>query len=195
MRTEIELLTTLRESAQRRAWNACRDTAEALLARLPVATMLRLAHAEVLRRLPLFERHHPHMHWPRVWLEALATGAPFNFDESTPEVLEEAPGPGGNGFTEAVRQLALAAAAEGLQRIKHILESITRTIMSERTEAGARERREIWDLWFQEALAAEGHNYSWVLRELSRDPQAVAAELAAWNRLADELAAALGVTG
>ncbi len=92
MPTESELLTALREAAQRGDGDGCHDALDALLSRLPVPTMLRLAHDEVGRRLPLFERHHPYMHWPRVWLDALATGAPFTFDESTPEVLEEAPG-------------------------------------------------------------------------------------------------------
>ena len=193
--TEIELLKTLREAAQQRDWNACRDALEVLLSRLPVPAMLQLAHAEIQRRLPIFERNHPHMHWPRVWLDALATGAPFTFDEGAPGVLDEAPGPGGNSFTEAVRQLALAKAADGPQRIKHVLEAITRAIGAENKEAGARDRRELWDLWFQEALAAEEDTYYWVLQEIADDPKAVAAWHASWNRLIDDLAAALGVAG
>ena len=157
--------------------------------------MLRLAHDEVQRRLSLFERHHPDMHWPRVWLDALATGAPFAFDESTPEVLEEAPGPGGNSFAEAVRQLALAAAADGAQRVTHARQAISEAILAEETETGGSLHRELWDLWFQEAILAKEHKYSWVLAKIHSDPKVLAVELAAWNRLADELAAALGVKG
>lgn len=196
--TDSELLATLRNSAQRRDWNACRDTVEVLLARLPVPTMLRLAHDEVQRRLPLFERHHPNMHWPRVWLEALATGAPFTFDESTPEVMEEAPGPGGNSFAQAVQQLALAAAAEGTERLTHTLEAIARAIGTEESETGGSLHRELWDLWFQEALKEDHSNahplYLSALGKIMNDPKVVAVGIAAWNRLADELAAALGVT-
>jgi hypothetical protein len=195
MATEIELLTTLRYAAQQNDWNGCRDAVEALLARLPVPTMLQIAYAEVERRLPVFEQYHPTMRWPRIWLEALATGAPFTFDESTPEVMEEAPGPGGNSFTEAVQQLALAGAADGTQRVEHIITAISRAISSEKTEAGARDHRERWDLWFQAALKAEGSKHLWVLGTIARDPKAVATAFAAWNRLADELAAALGVAG
>lgn len=195
MATEIELLATLREAAQQRDWNGCHDALNDLLSRLPVPTMLQLARDEVARRLPIFERHHPHMHWPRVWLDALATRAPFTFDESTDEVLEEAPGPGGNNFAEAVQQLALAAAAEGPQCVTHAIKAIAGVIMAEKTEAGGSKHRELWDLWLQEARKAEEYTYYWVLPIIDREPEAVAAELAAWNRLADELAAALGVTG
>lgn len=193
--TELELLTTLREAAQRRDWNGCHDATEALLARLPVPTMLRLAHAEVKRRLPLFERHHPNMHWPRVWLDALASGAPFTFDESTPEVLEEAPGPGGNNFAESVRQLALAAAATGEPQITHVREAISGAIMAEMAETGGSAHRELWDLWFQDGLTGEASLYPDAMVKVMNDPKVVAVDLAAWNRLADELAAALGVTG
>jgi len=199
MPTEIELLTMLRDSAQRGDWNACRDTVEVLLARLPAPTMLRLAQDEVQRRLPLFERHHPQMHWPRVWLEALATGAPFTFDESTPEVLEEAPGPGGNNITEAVRQLALAAAAEGTKRVTHTIEAIAGAIVAELSEIGGSLNRELWDNWFQEVRTGEYPEgipvYAGALVTIMADPNVAAAELAAWNRLADELAAVLGVKG
>jgi len=196
MRTDVERLAALRDAAQRRDWNDCHDALQALLERLPVPAMLRIAHAEVARRLPIFERDHPQMCWPRVWLDALATGEPFAFDEGAPGVLDEAPGPGGNSFTEAVRQLALAKAADGPQCIKHVREALTRAIGAETKEAGARDRRELWDLWFQEALAdSEEYKYYWVLDEIANDPKAVAAWHASWNRLADELAAALGVAG
>ncbi len=170
---------------------------DALLSRLPVPTMLRLAHEEVQRRLPLFERHHPDMRWPRVWLEALATGAPFTFDESTPEVMEEAPGPGGNNFGEAVQQLALAAAAEGAQRVTHAREAISGAIMAETAETGGSLYRELWDGWFQESLdhSNEHPRYVGALVTIMNDPRVVAVNLAAWNRLADDLAAALGVAG
>lgn len=185
MPTEIELLTTLREAAQRGDWNACCDATKVLLSRLTALTMLRIAHAEVQRRLPIFERNQPHMHWPRVWLEALATGAPFTFDESTPEVLEEAPGPGGNSFVEAVQQLARAAAAGGESYTKHVMEAIACGISSERTEAGGSKHRELWDRWFQDATTTHEGSYSWVLEKIAREPETVAAELAA----------ALGVQG
>ncbi len=195
MPTESELLTALREAAQRRDWNGCHDALDALLSRLPAPTMLRIAHDEVARRLPLFERHHPHQHWPRIWLDALASGAPFTFDESAPEVLEESPGPGGNSFAKGVMELALAAAADGPQRVVHAREAISEAIMAEETEVGGSAHRELWDLWFQDALNPGEHSYYWVLDKISKDPNAVAAGLAAWNRLADEIAAALGVTG
>lgn len=196
MPTEMELMATLRDAARDRDWNVGCEVLEALLPRLPVPTMLRLAHDEVRRRLPAFERHHPHMHWPRVWLDALLSGEPFTFDEATPEVLEEAPGPGGNNFTEAVQQLALAAAADSGKRVKHTVEAISGAIMAESTEVGGSKYRDLWDLWFQDMLNhEEKHKYWWVLSKINNDPDVAAAETAAWSRLADELAAALGVTG
>jgi hypothetical protein len=157
--------------------------------------MLRLAHAEVQRRLPVFERHHPHMHWPRVWLDALANTAPFKFDESTPEVLEEASGPGGNNFAEAVRQLALAAAATGERQITHVIEAISGAIMAEMAETGGSMHRELWDLWFQDGLTGDEPRYPSAMVNVMNDPNVVAVDLAAWNRLADELAEALGAQG
>ncbi len=195
MPTESELLTALREAAQRQDGDGCHEALDALLSRLPVPTMLRLAHDEVARRLPLFERHHPHMHWPRVWLDALATEAPFTFDESTPEVLEEAPGPGGNNFTEGVRQLAMAAAADGTQRVVHAREALSEAIMAEEAETGGSAHRELWDGWFQDLFSGEEPLYPFALLTIMNDPKVLAVHLAAWNRLADELAAALGVTG
>jgi len=198
MPTEIELLATLRRAAQDRDPNVGCEMLEALLPRLPVPTMLRLAHDEVRLRLPAFERHHPQMHWPRIWLDALLSGEPFTFDESTPEVLEEAPGPGGNNFTEAVQQLALAAAAEGNQRVKHATEAISGAIMADSTEVGGSKYRDLWDLWFQDiSNHDESHErqYRWVLQKINNDPDVAAVEIAGWTRLADELAAALGVTG
>jgi hypothetical protein len=195
MPTNSELLTTLREAARQRDWNGCRDATEALLSRLPVPTMLQIAREELARRLPRFEHNHPHIHWPRVWLNALATVEPFTFDEGAPGVLDEAPGPGGNSFTEGVRQLALATAAEGEKCVSHAIAAISRALMSERTEAGGSKHRELWDLFFQEGLTTQEDSYTWVLRLIADDPDTMAVELAAWNRLADELAAALGVAG
>jgi hypothetical protein len=97
--------------------------------------------------------------------------------------------------SSAGRQLALAKAAEGAQCVTHAISAISGAVMTEKTETAARDRLEIWDLWFQEGLVADTDTYYWVLFELTRDPAAVAVGLAAWNRLADELAAALGVAG
>jgi len=192
---ETEALTRLREAARQRDWDGCHDASDALLSRLSVPTMLRIARDEVQRRLPLFERHHPNMHWPRVWLDALATDSLGMLDESTPEVLEEAPGPGGNSFTEAVRQLALAAAAEGEQRVIHAREAISQAILAEGSEAGGSAHRELWDLWYREGYSGGDRLHPDAMVTIANDPSVVAAELAAWNRLADELAAALGVKG
>jgi hypothetical protein len=193
MPTEIEQLRTLRESARRGNWNGCRDAAEALLARIPDDAMLDIARDEVARRLPSFERHHPHIHWPRVWLNALATGEPFTFDEGAPGVLDEAPGPGGNGFAEAIRQLALANAAERAQRVTHAIAAISRVILAEGSELWGRDHRELWDLWYQDAKGLEEHRCYWILEEIRKDPRVVAVKLASWNRLADKLAAALAI--
>jgi len=196
MPTEMELLTTLRVAAKDRDWNVGCEMLEALLLRLPVPTMLRLAHDEVRRRLPTFERHHPRMHWPRLWLDALLRGEPFKFNESKPEILEEAPGPGGNNFIKAVEELSFAAATEGSQRVKHAMEAISWALSAERTERGGSKYRDLWDLWFQDISNDEQpHKYRWVLQKINNDPDVAAVEIAGWTRLADELAAALGVAG
>src|SRR5688572_1084714 len=145
MSPEADILTTLRDAAQRRDWNGCRDAADAALARLPAPKILKLAHHEVERRLPLFAPHHTDHHWPRIWLAALATDTPGTLDEETTEVLQEAPGPGGNSFAEAVRQLALAAAADGTQCVTHAISAISRAIMAEKAETGGTEHRDLWD--------------------------------------------------
>jgi hypothetical protein len=203
MPTNVELLTTLRNTDRARDWETWEGTLETLLSRLPVPTMLRLAQDEVRRRLPVFEGHHPHIRWPRVWLDALRSGEPFTFDDMTPEAMEETPGPGGNSFTEAVRRLALAAAASGSHRVTHTQEAISGAIVAERREIAGSKYRELWDLYYQEKLRPgeeteeeqQQHKYGWVSSKLYDDPDAAAVEVAAWNRLADEIAIALDVPG
>lgn len=192
MSTPTDILTTLRDAAERGNWNGCRDATEAALSRLPVSKILKLAHREVECRLPLFERHHPDIHWPRTWLSALATESPCTLDEETDEVLQEAPGPGGNSFAEAVRQLALAAAAaDRKQCVTHALDAISGAIMAEKAETGGSEHRDLWDLWYQEGTSDGERLHPGALVTIMNDPKAVAVGLAAWNRLADELSAAL----
>lgn len=194
MSSATETLKALRDAARRRDWNACRAAAEAALSRLPAPQILGLAHQEVQRRLPLFERHHPNVNWPRDWLGMLAAGSPRALDEASPEVWGETPGPGGGNFRKAVLALSQAAAAEdGAQRAARAVEAIAEAVMAEMMETGGSAHREVWDRWYRDALADAEPSEPGALLTLMNDPRVAAIELAAWNRLADELSAALGV--
>jgi hypothetical protein len=131
-------------------------------------------------------------------LDTLAAGSPGTLDEASPEVWQEAPGPGGNNFTNAVLALFDAARTDSTQCVTHAIEAITGAIMAEKTETGGTENRELWDLWYRDALNAmtgAERLYADALVMLDDNPKVAAAELAAWNRLADELSVALSAAG
>ncbi len=67
--------------------------------------------------------------------------------------------------------------------------------MAEKAETGGSAHRELWDIWYREGYSDEERLYPDALVTIMNDPKVMAVHLAAWNRLADALAAALGVSG
>ena len=193
-----DLPAKLRDAAQRREWNECWETVEIALARLSISQILALAHRQVQRRLSLFERHHPDIHWPREWLDALGSGTSTVLDEAAPEVLQDAPGPGGNNFATAVQALARASkAATSTKCAAYAARAIRGAIMAEEVECAGSEAPELWRRWYENELrinaAAEKGEESdaepnpFPFYKIMKTPKVAAVELAAWNALADEL--------
>lgn len=185
-----ESLVALREAALRRDWNGCRAALEVALSQLSVPQILRLAQQEVQRRLSLFERYHPHVQWPRRWLEALAAGSAQGLDDASPEVQEETSGPGANNFAAAVYALYQAVTADSAQCVAHAGTAIGQAIKAEMLEKGGSQQPELWNAWYQDAVAGKDPHPNAMLN-LMKLPQVTATELAAWNRLADDLLVAL----
>ena len=192
MSAGTESLVALREAALRRDWNGCRAALEVALSQLSVPQILRLAQQEVQHRLPLYERYHPHVQWPRRWLEALAAGSPQGLDDTAPEVLEDTPGPGANNFAEAVYELYQAVTADSAQCVAHAGTAIAHAIKAEMLEKGGSQQPELWNAWYQDAVAGNDPHPN-ALLTLMKIPQVAATELAAWNRLAEELFVALSM--
>ena len=186
MSAGTESLVALREAALRRDWNGCRAALQVALSHLSVPQILRLAQQEVQRQLPLFERYPPHVKWPRNWLEALAAGSPQGLDDTSAEVLEETPGPGANSFAEAVYALYQAVTADSAQCVTHAGDAIEQAIKAEVVEKAGSQQPELWKAWYQDAVTGNDPHPN-ALLTLMKNPQVAATELAAWNRLADEL--------
>lgn len=194
MSIEANALAALRSAASQRNWNGCLVAAEVVFSYLSVPQILRLAYNEVQRRLPLFERHHPYVQWPRIWLESILVSGyqSLSLDETSPEVIQETQGPGGANFTKAVIAIFLTVkSVDSLQCATYALEAIAEAIMAEMMEIGGTEQPEVWNQWYQDALTGREPSHPDALLMLMNNPKVAAAELAAWNRLVKDISTCL----
>ena len=128
----------------------------------------------------------------------MGSGTSTVLDEAAPEVLQDAPGPGGNHFVTAVQELAQASMAATLAKCAaHAAEAIHGAIMAEKVECAGSEAPELWRRWYEDELRvwdaalrgeeSEPEPDPFPLYEVMKTPKVAALELAAWNALADEL--------
>lgn len=65
-------ISELREAAKKHQWLECENILPVLLQNLNPKDMIKLTAAYVARFLPIFEKHHPEVTWPRKALDILA---------------------------------------------------------------------------------------------------------------------------
>lgn len=178
-----DLVSSLRIAGRARDWNAAHAAVAALLVRLPAGDALALTHAEVARRLPTFEAHHPGLDGPRRLLEQIAAGMPPL--DADPE-QDDCTGPGGNNFSASLAALLRATrAVDSDTRARECARAIAEAIMAESTaDWGSRFPAE-WRRWYE--APPDDDVASSALITASSDPASAAVERAAWARLADEL--------
>jgi hypothetical protein len=176
-------LDALIHAAHARDWNAARAAVEALVASLPADAAIALARAEVVRRLPAFEAHHPGSAWPRSYLEG---------EPGVEAIVEdEWPGPGGNNFASAIAHLDDAVHATDAARPAHVVDAIASAIMAEISAAWGARFPERWRGWYDTALLADGSADWRVLFDMRDDPDRRERFVAAWLAVADAIAASL----
>lgn len=189
-----ESLQSLRSAANQRDWNGCRAPLEKPLLRLPARRAVSLVRAQVLHRLPVFERHHPGVRWPREFIESIATEAAPSDKREWPESEDDFPGPGANNFTSAVESLWSASlhTEDSRQCAAELVDAISGAIMAEYVEHwGARHPRE-WALWYKLALSGESDpRLTDIQLAMLRDADVRTLVRASWLEVADRLEAAL----
>jgi hypothetical protein len=171
-----EELQALRLAAEQRDWNGCRDASKKLLLRLACGRALLLTRDHVMRRLPVFERHHPFVPWPRELIESIGEG-PARTKQAWPEREDEFPSPGANNFTTAVESLWKASrlTADEQQCASELVNALSGVIMAESTEAWGSRHHDEWALWYQLASSGESDpRMAAIQRAMERDAEAVA---------------------
>lgn len=189
----IEDLRVLQRAAEQRDWNGCRDASERLLLRLPSRRALGLTRGYLLRRLFVFEKHQPQVHWPREFIEA-TDGDPSHAKTSWPEAEDDFAGPGANNFTSAVEALWKAGRLleDAQPCAKELVNALAGAIMAEGTESWGSRHPEEWSLWYQLALSGENDpRASTHQLQMARDPDVLRLERIAWLEVADRLEEAL----
>jgi hypothetical protein len=186
-------IQAMRLVAERGDWNSSRDATEALLLRLPTSHAVRLTRDFVARRLPVFERQQPGVHWPRELLEVVteegsaSSGRSWSFGDNFP-------GPGSASFANAVECLWRASLRreDALQCAAELVDALSGAIMAERSEHwGARHPKE-WALWYQLAWSGDNNRRTTEIQiAMMRDPDVKRLERAGWLEVADRLEAAL----
>ncbi len=184
----------LRVASERRDWNSCRDAVEALLLRLPTSHAVRLTRDFVARRLSVFERQQPGVHWPREFIESVGEGGPLGIERAWPEEEDDFPSPGANSFTSAVESLwkANRLMENPRQCVLELVNALSGVIIAEEDEHWGSRHPEEWALWYQLALSGESDPRKSSIRiAIATDPEVKWLERAAWLGLADQLEAAL----
>lgn len=173
-------LDTLVRAARARDWATARAATEALVAAMPAEDAVALARAEVARRLPAFEAHHPDATWARAYLEGAPGGAVVTDDEW--------PGPGGNNFAAAVEALDRAAHATDATRPTQVVEAIASAIMAELAAAWGARFPERWRRWYVDARGGDEPGDPSALVDMMADEQTAARDVAAWLAVAARFA-------
>ncbi|MDY7227277.1 hypothetical protein [Hyalangium rubrum] len=189
-----EELRALRLAAEQGDWNGCRSASERLLSRLPVELAVRLTRDHVMRRLPVFERHHPGVRWPREFIESMDDSGASPSEREWPEAEDDFSGPGANSFTSAVEALWRAGRLiEHVQRcVPELVNALSESIMAEKGEFWGSRNPQAWALWYR--LTASGDNDPRIVDiqlAMKRDPQAAAVQRDSWLEVSDWLEAAL----
>jgi hypothetical protein len=188
-----EELRALRVAAEQRDWNGCRAASEKLLLRLSCRRALLLTRVQVMRRLPVFERHQPAVRWPREFIESIE-GDASHIERSWPEAEDDFASPGANSFTSAVEALWKASRlSENEQRCAtELVNALSSAIMAESTEHWGSHHPEEWALWYQLALSGESDPRMTTIQiNMVRDPEVMKLERSAWLNVAAQLESAL----
>jgi hypothetical protein len=183
----------LRLAAEQGDWNACRNATEKLLVRLPTIHAVRFVRDFVLCRLPVFERQHPGVSWPRGLLELVGEEEPIGRDKTWPGE-DEFSGPGANSFAKAVESLwnAWLRTEDARQCIPELVSAISRAIMAERVEYWGARHSQKWALWYQLALNGDSDpRITEILTAMASDPDVKRLQRKAWQEVADKLAGTL----
>ena len=192
-----EELQALRRAAELGDVNGCWDATQKLLRRLPAHLALRLVREFVTRRLPLFERHQPGVHWPRQFIESVPETGSADDRTTWPEAEDDFPGPGANNFIGSVEALWKAGRlVDDVQRRNELLaDAIVGVAIAEQFEHWGAQHPDAWANWYQ--LAASGSDdpsQYHTLITIKKDPEAAAVQRAAWLELAECLAEALNTS-
>jgi hypothetical protein len=192
-----ETLQALRLAAERLDWNGCRAASEKLMLWLPMRRAVLLTHDQIRRRLPLFERHQPGVHWPREFIASIDAESVPRDKRSWPEAEDDFPGPGANSFTSAVASLwkAHQLMTDGQQCALVLVNALSGAIMAERVEHWGSRHPTEWALWYELALSGESDpRMTDIQLAMMRDPDVKRLERAAWLEVADRLEEALRST-
>jgi len=180
------LLADLRNAALRRDWNDCQAAASALLAMLEPTTALRLARAEVRKRLPSFARQYLGEAWPQRILDGL---------EAWPDVLPQRPPivdhdrPGANNFHSAMEALvdAHGQLLDSNARAEKATDAIAGAIMAEMDAQWGTRFPERWELRHRAARADTIPEDPSVLFEMMNDPDIAVLDRESWMGVAEAL--------
>jgi hypothetical protein len=192
-----EELRALRLAAERGDVNGCWDASQKLLRQLPVRRALQEVCDFVTRRLPVFERHQPGVHWPRTFIKSICEKGSTAHGGTWPESEDDFPGPGANNFTRAVEALWKASRrVEDEHRLATLLaDALAEAIGAQRLESWGARHPEAWARWYQ--LAKSGGNdvsRFEVLLAIKRDPEAIRIEKEAWLEVAQLMEEALNAS-
>lgn len=191
-RGPTEELQSLRLAAAQGSWNGCQAATEQLLLRLPLLRALALARDFVASRLPLFERHHPAVRWPREFIESVCEPKAVHEARRWPQD-DDFPGPGANNFISAVQALwdARQQAADQHSWPAALAAAIAGTIMAERNEYWGSRNPDAWARWYQLAPDSDDTNELKTLIAIAQEPAVMRVERAAWSEVAERLEGAL----
>lgn len=188
----IEELASLRLAVAQGSWNSCQAATEKLLLWLPFPKASALVRNFVASRLPLFERHHPAVRWPREFIESDYELKAGHEPRQWPQD-DDFPGPGANNFISAVRVLwsVHQHVADPHSSATALAAAIGGTIMAERNEFWGSRDPDAWANWYQLAPDSDDPSRFKTLIAVAKDPAVMNIERAAWLEVADMLEAAL----
>lgn len=186
---------TLHLASERFDRNSCWGATQRLLRRLSARQAVLLVREFVTRRLPVFERHQPGVHWPREFIDASAPGLADG--RTWPEGEDDFSGPGANSFTSAVEALwkASLSTQEEQRRSELLADALVGALNAERVEHWGARHPERWALWYRLASSGlEDPRMVEIQLTILRDPDARRIEKEAWKEAAQLLKEALNTS-
>lgn len=148
----IEYIVELRDAAFRYDWQKCEQVSKKLFRLLTLDNVIDVVVHQLITHLPIFERFHPDVKWPRVFLLQFlgtqSTNKVFDF----PFYRETYSSPGSDGFIQALGFLAdieKSRSKPDTYTFDLAVDAVTLIIQSRRLVLWATEHPDEWELWIK----------------------------------------------